>query len=686
MNYSTPDVAPGSASATASPGSRPDNVAVVVIHGVGEAEIGWINDYIVTELGKREPAMSFDPYSQVYRLPDKGRTKPGAMFRTVVRRARIADRVNVTFAELHWADLSRVGNGAVARFLTMLQLFFEAPQVLGSSLLAETSTGIMGWIRQLILTSIWLLRWPIAGMTLSLFISSFGMMLYDRLLRVEYLKPMLTMPPGSLHYLVGSLLALTALTGLALAYLRYRHDIALTDLGLATALFATLMLAGLVLVSLLGIGEAGDLQDRTAYLAVTGNIIIWTFALWNITIIGTMVLMLLVWIGRLFRSRPSKRYPLHRAAAAAGLTVIQGMLWKLVVCPVSLFIIFMQVERRAGFRRYDPNNGWADENIYKIVDSLVIVAVTNAIMTGLVVASIALVLLARTLMCRRGSAQLMLGQVALPRLIASPLFLVVLFVGQFGSATMFYFAQHWPSVASWLDRNLTDESTISGLRQFLTSAMLLSIVPYIWGALTKASTGVLHVARDIVDHQYAPRYVVAKFRLPAWLQQRGTHPRRERIQKRLEALIEGIMTTERFDRLVFLTHSQGTVIMHDYLRSARDNKMPGNIARIDAITLASPLSHLYQHYFRAYQAQVGSATILNPKLASWTNVWRIDDPIGGRVDIVTDGFVKNQPLPEGGHVNYWREERVCEVILDIIDPTPAAAAASAVVAASPRRS
>ena len=97
MNVQTPPPPPASS-------VPPENVGVVVIHGVGEAEIGWINDYIIDELAKREPTMGLDPYSQVYRLPDKGRTVPGKKFRTVVRRARIADRVDVSFAELHWAD------------------------------------------------------------------------------------------------------------------------------------------------------------------------------------------------------------------------------------------------------------------------------------------------------------------------------------------------------------------------------------------------------------------------------------------------------------------------------------------------------------------------------------------------------------------------------------------------------
>jgi hypothetical protein len=612
--------------------------------------------------------MGLDPYSQVYRLDDKGRTRKQAKFRTVVRRGVIADRATLAFAELHWADLSRVGQSALARLLTVLQLFFEAPQVLGASMLVGSDKGMGAMIRRLILWSVWLLRWPIAGMTMTLFLVSFGMMGLDRLV----LNGLVEMP--KLNAAVGGLLAATTAAGLALAYFRYRHDIALTDLGLSTAMFSLLMLAGLVATSWLKLASAGDLEDRAAYLATIGNIIIGSFALWNVTVVASFALMLLMWLGARLGNKAAQRYPLHRAATAAGLSVAQGMLWKLFVCPLSLFIVFVHVERRGGTFCSGDNCAWAMESLSRIVKSLVIVAVTNAIMTALVVIAIAAVVAIRAIKLRWDKAALMTAESALPRLIASPLLLIALFVGQFSSAATFYYAQYWPWIARWLNDNLLDDRTIAGLQGFLTSATLISVVPYILGVVSKASGGVVHVARDLVDHQYAPRYVVAKFRLPEWLQQRGRYPRRERIQKRLEALMEGILGSETFDRLVFLTHSQGTVITYDYLRSVRDNAMPGHIGRIDVITLASPLSHLYQHYFRAYQEHAGTAAALNPKLRSWTNLWRIDDPIGGKLDIVAGDMVRNEPLGSGGHVNYWREDRVCEVILDVIDPAPDAAA------------
>ena len=32
---------------------------------------------------------------------------------------------------------------------------------------------------------------------------------------------------------------------------------------------------------------------------------------------------------------------------------------------------------------------------------------------------------------------------------------------------------------------------------------------------------------------------------------------------------------------------------------------------------------------------------------------------------MTDGFIVNEALPPGGHVDYWKEPRVCDVILEL---------------------
>lgn len=649
----------------ASDAARPENVGVVVIHGVGEAEIGWINDYIVAELGKREPAMALDPFSQVYRLPDKGRTKPGAMFRTVVRRARIADRVNVAFAELHWADLSRVGAGALMRMTTVLKLFFEAPQVLGTSFLNQSSSGVHGWIRTLILTALWLLRWPIAGLSLSLFASAFGLILLRRF----------NLDAGiQLPYAVMGLLATTAVIGYLFARWRVNHDIALTDLGLAMALFSSLMLATVAAAT--AFAPEGVMHVDAMYLAVAGNSIIYLWIAWNIATIGAIVLMAAIWIKRaLFGSRLKRRVPLDRPANAVALAIVQGTIWKLVICPVSLAIIYFLVPQSAEGTSLCvvPGNAetaarWAEDTVTVIAMKMVIVSVLNLGMTLIAFIAIGLAVSGRSVAGRLNAKALLAGKMLLPRMIVSPIIVLALYIGLILNVVIYY---------AFLDETrlcelrgwLADNGWLERLRVVTTSTTLVTVLPYFLGVVQKASNGVVHVARDIVDHQFTPRFVVARGILPG-VRPRGTYPRRERIQKRLDALMEGLIAKEPFDRLVFVTHSQGTVIMHDYLRSVRDDRMLGHIKRIDVVTLASPLSHIYQHYFRAYEVQSGTAAALNPRLASWTNLWRIDDPIGSRVDIVLDGFVRNEPMPKGGHVNYWREDRVCEVILDVIDPTP----------------
>ncbi len=42
-----------------------------------------------------------------------------------------------------WADLSRVGNSTLANALAMLNLFYEAPQVLGDRFFDKTPTCLL---------------------------------------------------------------------------------------------------------------------------------------------------------------------------------------------------------------------------------------------------------------------------------------------------------------------------------------------------------------------------------------------------------------------------------------------------------------------------------------------------------------------------------------------------------------
>jgi len=54
-------------------------------------------------------------------------------------------------------------------------------------------------------------------------------------------------------------------------------------------------------------------------------------------------------------------------------------------------------------------------------------------------------------------------------------------------------------------------------------------------------------------------------------------------------------------------------------------------------------------------------------------MWRVDDPIGNRVDLFGGNVVRNIPLRPGGHVDYWKDPEVIRAILDLIDERPVSA-------------
>ena len=93
------------------------------------------------------------------------------------------------------------------------------------------------------------------------------------------------------------------------------------------------------------------------------------------------------------------------------------------------------------------------------------------------------------------------------------------------------------------------------------------------------------------------------------------------------------------------------------------------IGEIHMVTLGSPLSHLYAYYFDEY-ARPLQRSELRGNVRSWVNFWRIDDPIGNRVDIVAGDFIDNRPLGPGGHVDYWKEDAVRDYICTLLGSAP----------------
>jgi hypothetical protein len=181
----------------------------------------------------------------------------------------------------------------------------------------------------------------------------------------------------------------------------------------------------------------------------------------------------------------------------------------------------------------------------------------------------------------------------------------------------------------------------------------------------------VHIARDLIDHQYSPRRASALTRLRR--SRDAEHwPRRARIQARLTALMDDLMRKGPYDQLIFVVHSQGSVIAFDYLRDAASASNEQAGLKPDLVTFGSPLTHLYEHYFFEYGDLKRDIASLRSRIGRWINLYRIDDYIGTEVAGGPDTGVSNERIGLGGHTDYWIEDRLGRVILDLAAPADSA--------------
>lgn len=659
-----------SVSLGAVPSPQAENVGVIVIHGVGETQAGWINDALIPRLSGHPGSPAFQPFSEVHDLPDLGRNREGRTFEAYIRRGVSAGGNRVAFLELTWADLSRIGTGTLASWLMMLKLFYEAPQVLGDCFLDRSQSRLSNAIGTLVRFANRILRWPITGLNTVALVCALALLARQRFVDVGTLKPFLTQ---HLSFVMAGLLVVLALLSLVFARWRVYRDIALTDIGMSTMVFAGLG-AGAILIAEFFSGP--DLLSNPAtYLQAAGVTIFGFWYAWNYAMFAAIVLLLALAVQQVFRRRTSEKVPIVRPAAAISLSIVQGVLYKIVIALLWVFI-FVTLdfnERTEKACVDDPFR--ACKYLADVQVDLEGIVVFNVLMLALLGLVFFLVAMVRSLMRVPARRMASLAAFRMPRMVVSPAVMAAVMAGTIFNLVIFYWRALIP-IDFYDQVNVSMLPWRSVVGYVLGGGSAVTFAFYLFRALQHASRGILHIVRDLVDHQFTPRFTLSRRLLPAPSHNGEAHPRRARIERRLDVLLKDIVDKERFDRLVFVAHSQGSVILHDYLSSHHDEDAIRTARAIDVLTLGSPLSHLYQYYFAKYAAASAVPGALNPRLTSWTNLWRVDDPIGNRIDLIDGGFIRNVPLRPGGHVDYWKERDVLQAIVDLVDGRPVAAGPS----------
>ena len=238
----------------------------------------------------------------------------------------------------------------------------------------------------------------------------------------------------------------------------------------------------------------------------------------------------------------------------------------------------------------------------------------------------------------------------MPRLLFSPV-LVGLLIIAFVVVITLVFAQ------PYLDSN----EVFVALRGYIlpVAAIVAVLLPFFFG---RRIANVVSVARDLIDHHYQPRQETAAYLIPSVFRTRFRRLRRERIQGRLNLVLERFVQNQGYDGVIFLAHSQGSIIVYDFLRDSGPHYARLGDASPALLTFGSPLGTLYQKYFHEYSASKGVPLGIAASLKCWINLYRVDDYIGGRIDPPRGLRIDNHVMGIGGHTGYWTEPDVAEAL------------------------
>jgi hypothetical protein len=138
--------------------------------------------------------------------------------------------------------------------------------------------------------------------------------------------------------------------------------------------------------------------------------------------------------------------------------------------------------------------------------------------------------------------------------------------------------------------------------------------------------------------------------------------------------------------LIVIGHSQGTMVAIEVLNSP-DMDCLNAFSRVSLVTMGSPFTNLYQFYFPNFYPSLESRywRRIKQRVNQWTNVFRIDDPVGTEIHFPANPASAIQPknpnttqtaneaasficsymnLPIGcrGHMNYWNDREVLGIL------------------------
>jgi hypothetical protein len=628
-------------------------IGVVVVHGVADAEQGHNLKVLVDTLKKRAKGrLEPKPYLEVHEFKEKSlssgeESKPPLPF--FLRRATLDGDRDVTFAEVYWADTTRVTMGKATALWAAFRIVFEAHYFIDALVRRNVRWSADWWFAWLLHIATILIRGPIAGANVVLLTVAavyLGGLAILKLAESTQLRAKI----ASLHFLSVEIVALGVCVCLLLYFSRSlwksRENVDLASMEVS---------AGAMLASAVGIVVvactimSGVATDATGY----SSRLFWPLiAVW-LAVCGCVVAVSVLAVTMILFGWHSGA---HRSLwLALALVILQASLWVLFISIPGVLLV-----------------GWAkvagitigDIELVKYGFGLNFVGIFAIVVTAVIVER-----------CRmrtarnayypgwensKGTAErrAILDKAAkkMPRLLISGfLVTVIIIMGLFSMILNLSRIDY----AQYIERSLVLSIVVAVIIAAVAAALY-------WVLDTSAFVNVIHIARDLIDHHFYPRITFVRWLLPKERIDGPPHPRRTRLLLRLKSAVSHLENAEGCNTIVFVAHSQGTIIVFEYFRELSEGASGAPIGQAQraVVTFGSPLEHLYAHYFHDYANLGAMLRAQEPYVDSWINLHRIDDQIGNRIDAPS---ITNVPMEKGGHINYWAEADVADEILKAID-------------------
>jgi hypothetical protein len=211
-----------------------------------------------------------------------------------------------------------------------------------------------------------------------------------------------------------------------------------------------------------------------------------------------------------------------------------------------------------------------------------------------------------------------------------------------------------------VDESTTDKTFDVEEAVFLPTLMVTALLVVLSLVYEHFPRNVLHILMAIVTHFYRPS---------------EGFPIRRRIEARFREVFTELLAQVKPTHVTVLAHSQGTIFALSVLANSQWGpklNADGSPVEVNLVTLGSPFTHIYQHYFPQQYLPLDSPHFseLRSRLNSWVNIFRVDDYVGTHIDgatgdLQTQTFPANIALDGGGHTDYWKADvlgRIAELL------------------------